>query len=206
MALTQEQLQRLGGLGMFGSGVAGLFGGNKNPFDKANKYYEQIPGQVGPYYDPYMQSGKRALGGLEEEYGDLLGDPGGKLNQFGEGYQQSPGFKFALDQALGASGRAAAAGGMAGSPAHQQDAMQTATGLANQDYYNWLDKTTGLYGKGLEGQQGLAGMGFNANKNMADMIAQMLAQQGDAAFKGQASQNQSNPWGNIFGGLLGAFS
>lgn len=195
------------GAGQLGSGLAGLFGHQRNPYDEANKYIGQIPGATQGFYDPYMQAGQGALGSLGSQYGDLLGNPGGKLNDIGSHYQQSPGFQFALQQALAGSGRAAAAGGMAGSPQHEQENMGISTGMANQDYNNWLGQATGLYGQGLSGEQGLAGLGFQGANSQANNVANALAQQGNNAGAGAdwKNQNNSRSWGNIFGGLGGLF-
>lgn len=179
----------------------------KNPADAASQYYQQIPGQTNQYYQPYFEAGKNQLPGLTEQYGQLMNDPGGKLNQIGGGFQQSPGFKFALEQALGGSGHAAAAGGMAGSPQHEQQNMELATQLGNQDYNNWLQQATGLYGQGLTGGQNMANQGQQAGQSQADMIAQALAQQGNLGYAGQQNKNQNNA--NIWGGIgkgIGALS
>lgn len=132
------------------------------------------------------------------------------MNNIGGSYQQSPGFKSAMEQALTAGNHAAAAGGMAGTPQSQYQQMQMATGLANQDYNNWMQNALGLYGQGLTGEQGMAGMGQQAGQSLADMISQTLAQQGNLAFQGsrQQNQNKNDLWGNIFkgaGSLFGAF-
>lgn len=197
------------GLGMGGAMLGGaassMFGGNADPGKAANKYLDQIPGQTNQYFDPYFQAGKNQLGGLSDQYGQLMNDPGGKFNQIGQSFQQSPGFKFAMEQALKGSGNAAAAGGMAGSPMHEQQNMQMATDMANQDYYNYMQGATGLYGQGLTGGQNMANMGQQAGQSQADMIAQALAQKGNMAYEGQKYKNESSPWGTI-GGLLGAFA
>ena len=211
MAFTD--MQRFGtglGAGSILSGIAGLFGGkHKNPASAANQYISQIPGQTASYYQPYINAGQNALPGLQQQYGSLLNNPGGRLNEIGQNYHQSPGFQFALQQALQGANHAAAAGGMAGSPEHEQQNMQLATNLGHQDYNNWLGQATGLYGQGLQGEQGLASMGQHAGSSMADMIAQTLAQQGQYAYEGRAGQNQANGsvWSNLGSGagLLGAF-
>ena len=211
MALTQQQLQQMLGKGAgaasLGAGIGGLFGKGKNPADAANKYIDQIPGATNQYYQPYFDAGKSQIPGLQEQYGSLMDDPGSKLNSIGSNYQQSPGFQFALQQALMGSGNAAAAGGMAGSPQHEQENMGIASGLASQDYNNWLGQATGLYGQGLIGSQNMMNSGQQAGQSMADQIAQALAQKRQYAYEGQASKNSSNPWGNILGGagMLAAF-
>jgi len=211
MALTREQLQQMlgrgAGAGMLGAGVGGMFGGNNNPANSANKYYDQIQDQASPYYQPYFQKGTEALNRGFDEYGNLMEHPGDKLNQIGQGYQQSPGFKFALDQALQGSGNAAAAGGMAGSPQHEQQNMGIASGMASQDYNNWMQNALELYGQGLSGNQETAGMGQQAGNSMADMIQSILSQKASTAYQGQQYKNENNPWGNILGGagMLSAF-
>lgn len=189
------------GLPQMGMGLAGMFGNQKSPSQAADPYFSQIGQQTGQYYDPYIQAGKGAIPGLQDQYGQLLNNPGQKLNDIGQNYQQSPGFKFALQQALQGAGHASAAGGMAGSPQHSQQEMQMATDMASQDYNNWLGQATGLYGQGLTGQQGMMGQGGNAANAQANMIAQQLALQGQNAYKGQ--QQQNNSWGNAFGNVLG---
>ena len=183
-----------------------LFG--KNPADKAMPYLDQIPGQTNQYMDPFFQAGKGALPGLQEQYGNLLKDPGALMNHIGQSYQQSPGLNFAIQQAMQGAGHAAAAGGMAGSPQHEQQNMQMSSDIASQDYNNWMNKALGLYGSGLSGQQGMAGMGQQAGQSMADMIAQTLAQKGNLAFQGQSqkNQNRSDMWGNVFKAFGGAMS
>lgn len=178
----------------------------KNPADEANKYIGQIPGQVHPYFDPYIQAGQRSIPNLEEQYNQLLTNPSDKLGEFGQGYQQSPGFKFSLQQALQSVNGRAAAGGMAGSPQNNQQDMEVATQLSNQDYYNYLNHVMGLYGQGLSGEQGLYSGGQNASTNMANSIAQTLAQQGNLAFQGGRQQNQNNNdfWGSL-ASIAGAF-
>jgi hypothetical protein len=185
-----------------------LFTGGKNPADAAMPYLNQIPGKTIPYMQPYFEAGKGAINPLQDQYSQLLNDPGGHMNKIGESYQQSPGFKFALEQALAASKNASAAGGMSGTPQDQFQQMQTATGLANQDYNNWMTNALGQYNQGLSGEQGLAQMGQTSGQSIADMISQTLAQQGNLSFQGlrQQNQNKSDLWGNILQGMGTAFS
>ena len=190
------------GLGQAAGGLAGMFGrGQKNPADAANKYFNQIPGQTKQYYQPYMEAGKGAMSDLQNQYKDLLG--GGVYDKLGAGYKESPGYQFKLKQALGAGGNAAAMGGMLGTPQHQEQAMDTANGLASQDFNDYLGKQMGLYGLGLQGTQGLNQMGYNANSDYGSMLANLLGQQGQYAYAGQAGKNQqgSQNMNNIFGGI-----
>lgn len=214
------------GLGGLGGGLAGMLFNAPNPYDKASKFYDQIPDTIKKYFEPYMQQGQRAGGQLEGQYGQLTGLGGNLMNQYGSlmnnpsdimnkiggGYQQSPGYKFQLDQAMNAANNAAAAGGMAGSPQHQQQASTMASGLANQDYWNYLNHGLNMYGAGLQGQQGLYGAGleglgnmynrgFQGSSELGNSLANSLATQGNLSYAGQASQNKSR--GDLFGNLIG---
>jgi len=173
----------------------GLF---SNPADSANKYLGNISGDIGQYYNPYIQQGQAAYGGLNDQYNQMMNNPGGFVNNVGSQYQQSPGFKFALQQALQGSNQGAAAGGMAGSPQNQQQNMGIATNMANQDYYNWLNTALGQHQQGLAGEQGFYSGGMNAANNMGQQIAQQRAAQAQLAYAGQANQNQ------LYGGLIGS--
>lgn len=192
------------GAGAVGAGGLSLFGGNgKSPSSAANQYLDQIPGQTGQYFDPYSQGGQNQFNQLGQQSTQLMNDPGGKYNQIGESFHQSPGFKFALEQALGGANRGAAAGGMAGSPMNQQQDMQLATDLANQDYYNYMGGATGLYGKGLDSATSMSQMGLNAGTNQANLVAQQLSQQASNAQEEQMAKNKkrAGAFSNIAGGL-----
>lgn len=216
------------GLGGVGAGLAGMLGGGQNPYDAASQYYNQIPGRMQPYYQPYINAGQGAMGQLQDQYGKMIGnyggiqdkynqmmnDPNGFLAKIGSGYQQSPGFQWQMSQGMNAANNAAASGGMAGSPQHQQQAAGMAEGLANQDYYNYMNHAlgafntglsgnAGLYGEGIQGLQGLNQMGYNASNEYGQDMGNYLMNQGNMAFSGQAAQNQAqgSQWGDIFGGL-----
>lgn len=202
-----SSLMAAGG-GLLGSGLGQMFGGWENPADAGMDYLNKMPGMLNPYYSPYMKAGQGALPILQDQYGRLVSDPGGAMNKIGASYQQSPGFQFALQNALKGANQSAAAGGMAGSPQSQQQNMGIATNMANQDYNQWMQNALGMYGRGLQGEQGLYNTGFEASKSMADQIAQMLAAQSSLAYQGQNAENQhqGGMWGSLLGGagmLLG---
>jgi len=190
-----QQMAGMGGL--FGSMLGGgLF--SKNPADAANPYLEQIYGKVSPYFDPYIQVGQKALPELQKQYGNLINDPTAMMKQIGGGYQASPGYQWNVDQATKAANNAAAAGGMLGSPAEQQQLAQTVTGLANQDYYNYMDRGLQQYGMGLGGLGNMTQMGYGAGRDLSSILNDQLMSQAQLAYAGQANQNQAQ------GGLWGA--
>ena len=193
-----------GGLAGAGAGAYAAFGGGQtNPADVANKYLEQIPGQTKQYYDPYMQAGKGALSDLQNQYGGLLNNTGDVYNKLAGGYKESPGYQYALKSALGAGDAAAAAGGLLGSNAHQEGNMNLASDIASKDFNNYLKSILGLYGKGLEGEQGLNTQGFEANTSYGNMLGDILGQKAQYGYAGQAGQNQAKQQGisDIFKGL-----
>ncbi len=217
-----------GTLSMFG----GLFGGgNQNnqyaSSQAAMPYLNQIGTNITPYFNPYINAGQQALPQLQQQYGNLLGegaglqnqynqlmnDPTSVMNKIGAGFQQSPGYQWQVNQSLGAANRAAAAGGMVGSPAEQQQIAGTVNQLANQDYYNYLNHgmsmyntglqgATNLYGMGLQGEQDLAHMGLSATNSLTDdLMSQYLSQASDAYAGG--GKPQGGGMGGIFSGALG---
>jgi hypothetical protein len=191
-----------GGAGMLGAGLGSLFGGYNNPSDSAMKYLNQIPDQLKQYFMPYINAGQGALPDLQKQFGQLSNDPGGRINQIGQSYQQSPGFQFQLQQALQGANHAAAAGGMAGSPQHQQQNMGLATNLANQNYNQYLQNALGQYDVGLQGQQHIYDVGAQAGMGLGENLASVLGAQANYAYEGQNAQNQHDQgiWGSIFGG------
>lgn len=206
--MTPEMQQRFmqmlgigGGLGTAGAGLFGMFNKGKNPATQANNIIGQIPGQTKPYYQPYMDAGKGALSDLQNQYKDLLS--GNTQNQLGANFKESPGYQYALKEALGAQGNASARGGMLGTPQDQAEAARVGEGLAGQEYDKYIQNQMGLYGQGLQGEQGINQMGYNANTDYANMLGNNLSQQGAYQFMGQQGQNQAKQqgMGNIFSGL-----
>lgn len=186
-----------GALGGAGVGMmSGMFDQN-NPADAAMPYLNQIPGMMKDQYQPYINAGQQALPQLQGQYSDLMSNPGGKLNSIGANYKQSPGFNLALKQALQSTNHGAAAGGMYGSPQNDYQNMDVASGLASRDYDTWLQHALGMYGMGMQGEQGMYNTGYSASNNLANGLGQNLMNQGQLAYEGQAGQNQAQ--GNMFG-------
>lgn len=175
----------IGGMIGAGAGLLGGFFGNGDDTRKAANMMDNIPGRVKKFYDPYINAGNQAIPQLQEQYGHLLNDPGGMINQIGAGYKQSPGFQFAMQQALAGGDRAAAAGGYSGAPRHNLEGMETAEGLASKDFENYLSHALSQYGLGLKGEEGFANMGQKGGEDYADMLAQALAQEAKMKYGGQ---------------------
>lgn len=217
---TYDFLSDVGMGAGLGSVLAGLFGGGgKSPMSAANPYFQQalqqmqgLQQQLPGYFEPYMQAGKWAVPKLEEQYSQLVSDPGALMRRIGGSFQESPGYEFQRQQALEAANRAAVAGGMAGTPAEQEELAKTVTGLANQDYYNYLSRALELYQSGLGGMGGLARMGEQGagelgqgELGLGSDIANIYGSQAQLAAAQQqaANQQRANKISGL-GGLIGA--
>lgn len=193
-----------------GAAIGGMMAPWSNPYSQAQGYLNQIPGTITPYYNPYIQAGGRSLNTLENTYNQLLQNPAQTMNQIGAGYQASPGYQYNVEQATNAANQAAAAGGMQGTMQEQQQLAGTVSGLANQDYYNYLNQALGLYGQGLSGLGGLNTMGYGASTGLAQSLKDVLESQSSAAVAQQQAENQkaaeeSSGIGGIIGGIGSVF-
>lgn len=190
-----------------GKGVAksiwDLFGKDKNPADAANQQLDQIPGTVKPYYDPYINAGTGALPGYQQQLEEMMKNPQAIIDRLGAGYKESPGFQFNKNQALTGIGNAAAAGGMAGSPEHEQRAGQLAENLSSQDYDKYLNQVLGLFGGGVQGNEGLVKQGYGASSDLATTLANMFGAKAQYGYAGAADQNRrrADDRNQLFSGL-----
>ena len=190
------------------SWLSEAFGNRKNPSQEANQYYNQIPGAAGQYLDPYINQGQSAGGKLTGQYDQMTQNPGEFFSKLGEGYKESPGYQFKLQQALNEGANASARGGMLGTPQDQQYAMKTANDYASEDYNDYMKNMLGIFGLGQQGQQGMQEQGFKGSQDMASTLAQLLGQQGNNAFSQAQGENanKSQNWANLFSGIGAAGS
>lgn len=181
-----------------------LFGLGKDPYKEAQKSLSKVEPMLHQYYDPYVEYGQRAMPTLEQQYAALLGDPGALYAQLGAGYQQSPGYQFAMDEAMRGASTAAGAGGMLGTPSHQYQSADLAQQLANRDYQNYMANMLDLYGRGLSGTEGQLQTGYGATGQLASGLGGLYGSQANLGAAQAASQNQM--LGSILGGLTGMSS
>lgn len=220
------------GIGSIGSGLFNLFG-TDDPYAAAQGDYAKIPGMLQNEYNPWIKAGQSMLPGLQEyqnrgnlagnqlmgQYNEMTNNPSGLVNKLGAGFHQSPGYAFQTQQALNAANRAAAAGGMAGSPEEQQQIASVTNQLANQDYYNYLNHSQQLYNAGIGGLQKTEGLGamvgtdvYNQGANAANNLAQNLGaaymNQGNLNFAQTQYNNErrGQAYGQIWGGMNDMFN
>jgi hypothetical protein len=90
---------------------------------------------------PWMEAGKKALGSYMGELG--LGAPGWQSN-----FQATPGYQFQVDEAEKGAMNHLAGLGMKNSGAALQALTKLRSGLANQEYSNFLGRLSGAAGMG----------------------------------------------------------
>lgn len=162
-----------------------------NPFNAASPYLNQVVPMAENRLNPYINRGNEAGDLLHGEYQNLVNNPYGKYEDIFNNYTPSGGFKLQLDQAMKAMQNSAAAGGYAGTEADQFRQADLARQLASQDFQNYFNNITGLYGTGLEGEQGFSDQGYGATESLTGIEGDTLGTQAGLAFQG-ASQKNAN--------------
>ena len=142
---------------------------------------------------PFVSVGVNALGAASSDMG-LGPRPDGYA-----GYTASPGYQFAVDEALDAiQGSAANSGGLF-SGATGRAVGQTVYGLASQDFGNHLNRLLGVAGMGQAAASGQATSAFNG----AGMTQNALANIGNAQAAGAVARG--NAWSGALDNIGGIF-
>ncbi len=187
-------------------GLTNLFN-PKNPAKAGMPEFDQASQMMPQYYQPYMQAGQQQIPQLQAQYQKLLSDPNGIVNQIGQGYHQSPGYQYRLNQGEQAITNANAAGGMLGTNQHQQQAGQLAENMAGDDYYKYMDSQLGQYNKSLgyalPGMEDMMHQGQTGSNDLATNLAQLLMSKGVLQTEAQRYDNEKNAgWLSRFGSAL----
>lgn len=160
-----------------------------DPSREAGKSLDKIPGQTNQYEQPFFNAGSGQLPQLNDIYKQLMSDPSKIMDMLGKGYKESPGYQWNLKQGTEAINNANAAGGMLGTPQHEQMAGEMASGLASQDYQKFMDHIMNLFQGGVTGSQTMANQGQAAGSDIASRIAKYLTDQATLKYTGQQSRN-----------------
>lgn len=177
------------GLLSAGKGLFDMFGHKKNPAQAGINELNKIPDQTRPYYQPYIDAGKGLPEDLKNRYREMLDDPNKLYNQLAAGYKQSPGYANTLREALGGVSNATAAGGMLGTPQHQQDAAEVAGNVANKDFETYLNHMLGINERGMSGEEGINDRAYDAGTNYANTLANTTQQKAQLKFIDAANRN-----------------
>lgn len=171
-----------------------------DPSREAGKSLDRIPNETNKYGQPFFEAGASALPGYKDFMDHLMRNPDQILNMLGQGYKESPGFQWNKKEGEGAINNAQAAGGMLGSPQHQQMAGEMATNLASKDYNEYMDRILKGLGIGTQGTGDIVKGGQVAGSDMAKRISDYLTNKSTLQYAGTASQN--NIVGDLIGGAL----
>lgn len=199
--MTDYQKMIAGGVGgaALGGVANSIFGDYNDPVDAANKYYDQIPDTLKQYYQPYVDQGLESMGLYNDQLAQLLKDPTFMMNQIGAGYKQSPGYQKNVQDATQGAMNVSAASGQAGSPQAQMALANQISQMSAQDYNNYVNQGLRQYNTGLQGEQYMTGLGYNASSSLADNLASMLMSQANMAYSGAQGQNAGNA--SMMGGI-----
>lgn len=217
----------ISGVGSLASGALGVLGTTQATAAQAKaqqnalNFQQNVYGQESANLAPYVYTGQGAVNAL---YGNIgtLATPGGltesptayggipsaptpynlpnyTLSQF----QQSPGYQWQLQQGVNAIQNAAGpkTGVLSG---NTLQALQTyGTGLANQDWWNWLNNQQNNYNTGYQANNQNYWNQYNAAAAQQQNWLNIL---GGLASGGQSAGTLSGPTANLVGGIGNAMS
>lgn len=137
---------------------------------------------------PWLQAGQQALG---QQQAFLSGD--------WSGFQNSPDYKYALDQGLNAiEHRAAARGGLFGG-GNTRDAMTFGSGLATQNANSYWNKIAGMSGTGQQTASNLGQFGANMATNIGNQYNNIgNARQSSYQAQGDTNSQMAGALGGLF--------
>lgn len=132
-----------------------------------------------------------------------LADYNAYRNAVGGSFQASPGYEFARSEGIRGIDQAASARGLLGSGGRLRELMRYGTGVANQEYGNWMSRLQGLAAAGQAASGQTASLAQGAGQNMASVnqagggaLANLALQGGQAAAQGTVGQANA-----LLGGL-----
>src|SRR5262245_22613680 len=173
--------------------------GLERGYKQATGLYEQGRGELETGYGGAMGTYQPiydiGLGGAGA-YADITGaaGPGGQARAR-QVFMSSPGYQFALDEALRATERQRGSGGFQGSGNVLAALTDRASGLAQQDFGNYVQRLAPFLGYSLGGGQLLGG----AYTGLGQDLATSLSNQGNLAYNTQAGIGNAQA-----SGILGA--
>ncbi len=170
----------------------------EEPGQAAAPFLEQARGEVKGYSQPYIDQGMNAQGYLDQIFKSLRENPEMIMKLLGNGYQESPGFQFNMKQGMRGINNANAAGGRLGTPAHEMQSADMASGLASRDFGDYMQRILGLYGTGIAGTENVANRGFNAATSAGENLASLSGAQGSYAARDTGAGNAAR--NNLFSG------
>jgi hypothetical protein len=148
------------------------------------------------FLNPYNQAGKDQLGRLTGAEDQLL-HPDQLLNQWTQGYSESPFAKQLKEQASNAGLESASQQGLLGSSAAVSNVQSSASNIMNAERNQYLQDLMQKYMVGIGVGQNI----YNTGANAAGALASGSLQNGQNI--AQARFGQKNAPGDLFGKLAG---
>lgn len=155
-----------------GSILGGLFGSSAadkaskaqaSSADKALELQKATIAQARLDAAPWMDAGKKALGAYMGELG--MGAPG-----FESGFTKTPGYQFQVDEAESGAMNHLAALGMKNSGSALKALTKLRSGLASQEYGNYLGRISGLAGVGQNQVNNTNSLASNSALNQGTLM------------------------------------
>jgi len=199
------------------SWLSDMFSGADNPADKAMPYLNNLPDELKPYFQKYMNYGDSAYNAMNPVLSEMTSDPTGYMDKLMASYVPSKSYQLQKDEMSKSAGNTAAAGGMRGSLGDITNEARITDTLMGNDMQSWLKNVMGIQDTGLQGEGHLFDTGFDASMGYANDLGNIRNSQAQLAYQGQAEKDAShNDWlsaligglgtvaGGIFGGPIGA--
>ena len=200
-----------GGIGqdIAGDWMAGQMPSGADASQAYSRDISQIPGMVHPYYDPYVEAGRKALGQYGQQSSELTSDPTGFINHIMSQYYTSPQLQNQMKSMQTAASNAASAGGTLGTGAEQSQVMDRAQQLSANDQQQFLQNAMGAYGQGMQGLSNINQMGYGASGSLANILAQNQRNVGALDYQGRLADDQQQASqigmeGKTMGDIIGA--
>ena len=191
-----------GGMGSFPGVNIGTPGGfnqqpGSQPISQPGNQPGSQPGQMGQQLPMMQSSAQNGLQGYYNTPGYQLTNGMGAVNQF----QTSPGYQFAVNEALGQVQRQGASRGLLDSGAGLRAMTDRAQGMAQQEFNNWQQNQQNQYNQYQNRLAGLASGPTGADQaySLGQGMANNAMQTGSNI--GSILANQGN---SLFGGIVGA--
>jgi hypothetical protein len=188
---------------VLGGGGSSGYGAIQGQLQQAMNQLNQNYSQGRDALTPWQQAGMNQLPGYQQNL-DQGQDPFHFMNQIGQNYQQSQSAKNNINAMTSAMNNAAAASGIAGTPAAQLALAGKVNDISNADQQQYFNNIYGLKNQYMQGADSMMNRGFGASQGInqnymgqGNALAQLYGDMGNA----QLGQHQSDAsgWGNLIG-------
>ena len=136
--------------------------------EKNRELYQQMISKYTDDVNPYTSAGKDATGAMSNLLGLGGADSDGQQMNAFKNFQNSDGYQYTLDNALGAINSNAYASGLGNSGATMKALQQNASNLSDQYFNQYYNDLSGLSSQGLSATESLGRVMTDGTKGAAD--------------------------------------